>query len=124
MPHMNGTQTARNIRVAVVATLAVALSIIAASPARADGPADEAQFITEVRTKLPNTAIPKGRYATDQEVLAYGYEACAAMDRYPDDGVQAARVFYGYPPNQIIEDDQMLFMLYAGLYLCNRHSEY
>ena len=67
---------------------------LAPTTAQADGSTDEHRFIVAVRDNLPMYVIPGGRFATDDDVLASGYEACAALDRYPSDSMQATRVFY------------------------------
>ena len=92
--------------------------------AQADGTTDEQRFIVAVRDHLPMYVIPGGRYATDDDVLASGYEACAALDQYPTDSMHATRV--SYPGGNTIDGeityDGQMFMLYAAIYLCNRHS--
>ena len=62
--------------------------------AGADGPADEVRFVEVVRANLPYYVIPGGRFATDPQVLASGYRACAELDRSPTDAMRAARAFY------------------------------
>ncbi|MBN7379724.1 serine/threonine-protein kinase [Mycobacteroides abscessus] len=97
-------------------------SVIAESPV-ADAPADEKGFLTATYG-LPNYVIPNGRFATDGQRVASGYEACAKLDQYPTDSMRAARAFYpsGNQSDGEISYDGQMFMLYAANYLCKRHA--
>ena len=103
---------------------ALAALRLAPTTAQADGSTDEHRFIVAVRDNLPYYVIPGGRFATDDDVLASGYQACAALDQYPTDSMRATRVFY--PGGNTVDGDTtydgQMFMLYAANYLCNRHS--
>jgi hypothetical protein len=63
-------------------TLCNALAARGLTPttAQADGSTDEHRFIVAVCDNLPNYVIPGGRFATDDDLLASGYQACAALE--------------------------------------------
>jgi serine/threonine-protein kinase len=68
--------------------------------------------------------LPRGHDSTTDDILAGGYRACAVLDQYPTDSMQAARVYYhgGNTVDGKITYDGEMFMLYAAEFLCNRHS--
>jgi serine/threonine-protein kinase len=103
---------------------ALAALVLASTTAQADGSTDQHRFIVAVRDNLPMYVIPGGHDATDDDVLAGGYEACAALDQYPTDSERATRLFYrgGNTVDGEITYDGHMFMLYAANYLCNRHA--
>jgi serine/threonine-protein kinase len=108
-----------------VAPSAAALAAVMIGPAlaEADGPSDEQKFVAEAR-QLPAYVLPQGDRSTDGDILAGGYQACAALDQFPTDSTQAARVYFrggNTVDGQITYDGQM-FMTYAAEFLCNRHS--
>jgi serine/threonine-protein kinase len=105
--------------------LALAAAIVGVpATAQADGSTDEHRFIVAIRDNLPMYVIPGGRDATDADVLASGYKACAALDQYPSDSERATRVFYpsGNTIYGEITYEGHMFMLYSANYLCNRHA--
>jgi hypothetical protein len=108
---------------AAVAAVSLCLSLHP-GVASADGPADEVRFVEVVRANLPYYVIPGGRYATDPQVLASGYRACAELDRSPTDAMRAARAFYpgGNTTGGAIADDGHRFLQYSAIYLCKRHA--
>jgi serine/threonine protein kinase, bacterial len=77
-----------------------------------------------VRQSLPMYVIPGGRFATDADVVASGYRACAALDRHPHDAMAATRDFYptGNDIDGNITFDGQKFMMTAADYLCQRHA--
>lgn len=108
-----------------VAGAAVALALLGAGMAHADGPAGERDFIQHVRADIPTFAIPNGLYAGDSAVIQYGYEACRALDKHPNDpdaAIQAFYLPYGYPPEQTARNgEQTRFMVYSAEFLCTRN---
>ena len=46
-------------------------------------PCGEASFVSDVYANIPTADIPGGR-PTDNRLVAYGYQACQVMDRYPN----------------------------------------
>jgi serine/threonine protein kinase, bacterial len=101
----------------------LAALIVAPALAEADGPSDEQKFLAATH-QLPAYVLPQGDHSTDADILAGGYQACAALDQYPNDSTQAARVYFhggNTVDGQITYDGQM-FMIYAAEFLCNRHS--
>jgi len=103
---------------------AVGALLLAQATAQADGSTDEHRFIVAVRDNLPNYVIPGGGHASDDDVLASGYKACAALDQYPTDSMRATRAFYpsGNEVDGDITYEGQMFVLYAVDYLCNRHA--
>ena len=55
-------------------------------------PAGEASFVSDVYANIPTADTPGGR-PTDNRLVAYGYQACQVMDRYPNPRA-AAEPFY------------------------------
>ena len=109
-------------KVLVAAGLAVAAHVDPYA-AQADGPADEQQFLQLIQ-QLPMAVLPAGKWGTSAGNLAGGYRACAAMDQYPDDSVEAAKVYFSdrLQPGQSAGFEQLWFMRYASTLLCDRHA--
>ncbi len=100
---------------------------------RGNNAANEDTFVSVVFANIPTADIPGGR-PTNEELVAYGYQACTVMDRYPGDRRGATRNFYeglrpknpppGPPPTvtQVDERNFFQFMDYAATYLCPRNA--
>jgi hypothetical protein len=98
-----------------IVTLGVAAMVQV--PAHADGRIDEGRFLQVVGT-MSSYVRPYGDSTTNAQLLAFGYRACAKLDRHPTDLGAATRALY-HQVNPSWEQAQVVF--YAGEYLCNRH---
>ena len=95
-------------------------------------PAGEASFVSDVYANIPTADIPGGR-PTDNRLVAYGYQACQVMDRYPNPRA-AAEPFYAEvsrdagntrDPARISQAsvyNEGVFMEIAAQYLCHSAS--
>jgi hypothetical protein len=95
-------------------------------------PAGEASFVSDVYANIPTADIPGGR-PTDNRLVAYGYQACLVMDRYPNPRA-AAEHFYAEvsrdagntrDPAKISKAsvyNEGVFMEIAAQYLCHSAS--
>lgn len=109
-------------------TATVTVTVASPAPAPPRNAANESRFVSEVFDNIPTANIPGGR-PTDNRLIAYGYEACEMMDRYPNPP-SAAEPFYakvssdaGYVRDPANIDstsryNQERFMGIAALYLC------
>lgn len=104
-----------------LAAVAVAVGLATAmqAPAQADGRLDEGRFLV-VTSNLHDFTKPFGLATTDAQMIRFGYQACAALDRNPASTVAATRALYNderaFP---LWERQQLVF--YAAQYLCTRH---
>ncbi len=101
-------------------------------PSYPPNPAGEASFVLDVYANIPTADIPGGR-PTDNRLVAYGYQACQVIDRYPNPRA-AAEPFYaevsrdaGYTrdPVKISKAsvyNEGVFMEIAAQYLCHSAS--
>lgn len=99
-----------------IATLGAATLVQA--PAHADGRLDQGRFLV-VTSNMHDFVKPFGNRTTDGQMLRFGYQACAALDRNPASTVAATQALYRQAGNPEWERQQVVF--YAAQYLCNRH---
>jgi serine/threonine-protein kinase len=67
--------------------------------------------------------LPNSGHSTDQQMVGFGYEACAVMDRYPNNLAQAASVLYlkhGF--NDVYTTPAYVQFMSVATFLCPQHA--
>lgn len=105
-------------RTVAAAVVAVGIGACVQAPAQADGRLDQGRFVV-VTSTMHDFVKPFGLRTTDAQMLAFGYRACAALDRNPASTVAAVQDLYRQSGNPEWERQQVVF--HAAQYLCNRH---